>query len=86
MLQYRFGVKHLNWCVDYKTSPDFPSAWEWIDNDHSFYFWVNLSFKGWACNNVYIFVTLKKYKEKTGNRNEFVCLSMRQPVWHLAQR
>lgn len=64
MLQYRFGVKLHNWCVDYKTSPDLPSAWEWIDNDRSFYLWLTCPLKGEARNNVCIYLLLKKNARK----------------------
>ena len=40
ILPHCFAEKLKKYFVDYKTSPDFPSAWRWADNDWIFYFWV----------------------------------------------
>ena len=39
-----FAVKLQECFVGYKISPDFPSAWGWLDNESNFVFWVNCSF------------------------------------------
>ena len=38
MLQCRFAVKLQKRDVAYETSPHFPMAWEWVDNDSIFFF------------------------------------------------
>lgn len=48
MLQLCFDVTLLKCLVDYETSPGFPSAWRWWDNDRLFIFEWTVPFIHWA--------------------------------------
>lgn len=54
MLLYCFAVKVQKYFVNYETLLDFPSAWEWVDNDWTSIFGWTCPFKGLSWQTIVI--------------------------------